>query len=118
MQAPGKLDLELFAGATFNYELTYIAGGTPVDLSGYSARMQVRKGVDSVDPVFDLTVGDGITLGGTAGTIDLFISPEDSEALNVRRVESWVYDLELEDEDGKVTRLIEGAFLVSPEVTR
>jgi hypothetical protein len=118
MQAPGKLDLECYAGATFNYDLTYLAAGSPVDLSGYDARLQVRKSYENADAVFSLSVGSGITLGGTAGSIELFIDAADSAGLNVRRVETWLYDLELEDEAGKVTRLVEGQFRVLPEVTR
>jgi hypothetical protein len=118
MQAPGKLDLECFAGSTFNYELTYIAGGQPVDVTDFDARMQVRVSYPSPSPVFSLSVGSGIVLGGTAGTIELNISPEDSAELGVTRTTSYLYDLELEDADGKVLRLVEGAFIVYPEVTR
>jgi hypothetical protein len=118
MQAPGKLDLELYAGATFNYELTYIAGGVPVDVTDFDARMQVRGTFTSPAPVFDLTVGSGITLGGTAGTISLTIPAEDSTALDIRTETPFVYDLELEDAEGTVLRLVEGKFTVYPEVTR
>lgn len=117
MQAPGKLDLELFAGATFDYTLTYIAGGVPVDVSDFDARMQVRPSYPGA-VVFDLSVGSGIVLGGTAGTIGLSIAPEDSAALGVTRQTAFIYDLELEDSDGTVVRLVEGTFLVYPEVTR
>lgn len=118
MQAPGKLDLECYAGSTFNYELTYIAGGVPVDVTDFDARMQVRQSYSSADPVFSLSVGSGIVLGGTAGTIDLTISADASAGLGVTRNTNFLYDLELEDADGTVLRLVEGAFIVYPEVTR
>lgn len=118
MQAPGKLDLDLYAGSTFDYELTYIAGGVPVDVTDFDARMQVRVSYPAADPVFSLSVGSGIVLGGTAGTIGLTIPAEDSTALGVTAITRFLYDLELEDADGTVLRLVEGAFIVYPEVTR
>jgi hypothetical protein len=118
MQAPGRLDFECFAGATFNYKLTYIAGGVPVNLTDVDARMQVRHSYPSPDPVFSLSNGSGIVLGGTAGTIDLRISSSASAALGVTRTTNLLYDLELENGDGEVTRLLEGSFIVYPEVTR
>jgi hypothetical protein len=118
MQAPGKLDLECYAGATFDYTLTYIAGGVPVDVTDFDARMQVRVSYPSAAPVFDLAVGSGIVLGGTAGTIQLELSAEDTAAVGVTQTTNFIYDLELEDSDGTVLRLVEGAFTVYPEVTR
>lgn len=117
MQAPGKLNLELFAGATFDFVLTFIAGGVPVDVTNFDARMQVRPSYQGA-VVFDLAVGSGIVLGGTAGTIGLNISAEDSAALGVAGTTTFIYDLELEDSEGKVVRLVEGTFAVFPEVTR
>jgi hypothetical protein len=118
MQAPAKINLQLYAGATFQYTLTYLAAGETVNLTGLDARMQVRASYSASTPVFDLTVGDGITLGGEAGTIELGISAEESAALGLKRTAEYVYDLELEDTDGRVTRLIEGTFTIYPEVTR
>jgi hypothetical protein len=118
MQAPGKLDLNLYQGATFNYQLTWSAAGSAVNLTNYSARMQVRPSYGSSDVVFNLSAGSGIALGGTAGTISLEISADDSEGLGYSSPQQLVYDLELESSSGFVTRLIEGNFLIFPEVTR
>lgn len=115
---PGKLDLKCYQGATFDYALTWSAAGTPVDLSGYSARLQVRESFDSATAVVSLTSGTGIALGGTAGTIDLLIPATETALLDGTPNTQFIYDLELESSSGVVTRLVEGNFFIYPEVTR
>jgi hypothetical protein len=117
MQAPGRLDLSCYQGASFDYTLTWQSGGTAVNLSGYSARMQVRDGFDGGSAVVSLVSGTGITLGGTAGTIALVINATTTAAIDATPSGQYVYDLELIS-GSYVTRLVEGNFIVYPEVTR
>jgi len=113
---PGQLNFLCPQGSTFSKRLTYSIDDIPVDLTGYSARMQVRQNYYSEDTVIDLSTGEnGITLGGVAGTIDLFI---DNDITKDFPPGSWLYDLEIESSGGIVGRLIEGNFVVTPEVTR
>lgn len=115
MQAPATLNLDCWQGASFDYSLTWQTNGTAVNLTGYTARMQVRESYDSLTPVLSLTSGSGITLGGTSGSIIL-----DAHATVTATIPSgqYVYDLELVTSGGYVTRLLEGNFTVDPEVTR
>jgi Ethanolamine utilization protein EutJ (predicted chaperonin) len=115
MQAPANLDLFCWQGANFDYDLTWRTNGTAVNLTGYSARMQVRTSYDSPTVILGLTSGSGITLGGTAGSIIL-----EASATTTAGVPSgqYVYDLELITGGGYVTRLLEGNFTIDPEVTR
>lgn len=119
MQAPGSLNLVMFQGASWDYQLTWTTtAGTvtaPVDLTNYSARMQVRDSYDSSDILLSLTSGTGITLGGTAGTIYLESSAATTAGITDGK---FVYDLELVSQAGYVTRLVEGQMHVKPEVTR
>lgn len=117
MSKPAKLKLTIYQGATFRKRLRWsTSGGAPIDLTGCTARMQVRSDVESPDVLLELTTeNSGITLGGTAGTIDLLVSDEDTTAI---AWESGVWDLEIVHPDGTVTRLAEGSVSVSPEVTR
>ncbi len=90
--------------------------GDPVDLTGYTARMQVRPTVQSSTVLLELTTANGrITLGGANGTVTLVISPQTSAGITWRR---GVYDIELMSADGTVTRFLEGEIQVSREVTR
>lgn len=110
-------------GATWTLELTYThADGTPVDLTGYTARMQLRRTYDST-PVAELTTSNGgILLGSTNGTVSLHMSAAVTAAIPTAtscdgQVE-YLYDLELESPGGVVTRLMQGVATVLPEVTK
>ena len=117
MGKPAKIKTTIYQGATFRSRLTWVApGGTPIDLTGCSARMQVRPEIDSPAVLMELTTSNGrITLGGTAGTVDLFISAVDTAAITW---DSGVWDIEILHPGDDVTRLAQGTVIVSPEVTR
>jgi len=121
--AAGTLNIVIEQGATFQKKLTWAdditfpLAGNPIDITGYTARMQLREEKDSPDPaILELTDANGrITIGGANGEIDLFIDDADTETLTI---ESGFYDLEIESPAGIVTRLVEGTFQLSTEVTR
>jgi hypothetical protein len=119
MQAPATLNLTMYQGASFDYNLVWnTTAGTvtsPVDLTSWSARMQVRESYDSTTPVLSLTSGTGITLGGTAGSILIEASPVQTAAIDAGQ---YVYDLEMVSPGSAVTRLVEGTLICDPEVTR
>lgn len=114
MQQPGWLDLDCYQGASFDYTLTWKTNGTAVNLTGYSARMQVRQTADATATVLSISNGSGITLGGTAGTVLLEASATTTAALTAGQ---YVYDLELVS-GAYVTRLVEGNFVIYSEVTK
>lgn len=118
MGKPAKHNITIYQGATLRDVTTWKSGNpaTPVDLTGCTARMQVREKVESVSPLLSLTTENGgIALGGVAGTVTINISAEATAALTWK---SGVYDLEIEFADGFVRRLLQGSVSVSPEVTR
>lgn len=98
--------------------------GTPVDLTGYTARMQLRTAVDSDAVVLELTTeNDRIILGDqeaatptyTNGQIRLLVDAETMEDVPAAK---YKYDLELISAGGIVTRLLQGKIKVVAEVTR
>ncbi len=112
----GTYNLVIEKGATFERTITWKDdAGNPVDLTGYTARMQIRETVTADPPVVSLTVGSGITLGGAAGTIQIVIDATTTAGIAASQ---GVYDLELEDGSGKVTRLLAGSVTFLEEVTR
>lgn len=117
MALGNRFDIEINQGATFELTVTWKdSAGTAINLTGYSARMQVRETYSSSSTIVSLTNGSGITLGGAAGTIAILISATTTAALTAPF--SGVYDLELVSAGGVVTRLLQGAATVTPEVTR
>lgn len=117
--AAGQHDITIEQGATFKLDVTWRTGEHPahlVNLTGYTARMQVRRTHKSTDVLLNFTTENGaITLGGAAGTIQirgLATLTDDVPA------KPCVYDLELVSAGGEVTRLLEGSVTVTPEVTR
>ena len=112
----GTYDITCEQGATFNLVLTWRnPDQSPVDLTGYIGKMQVRASKADASAVLTLETGSGITLGGTSGTVTLNASATATGALDAG---TYVYDLELTSSGGNVTRLVEGAFTVSGQVTR
>lgn len=125
--AAGKYSFLIEQGATLSFELQYKdSAGTPIDLTGYTARMQIRSSVDSTTTIASLTStltadGTGLNLNGSSGTkplssgsIGVYISAASSSLFTFNE---GVYDLELVS-GSAVTRLIEGKVKLSKEVTR
>lgn len=111
----GRYDLTIEQGATFTLDLFYQDGsGAAVDITGYSARMQLRSSVDSSTVALELTTANGrITLDGARGKVTLNIAATDTAGLTG----SGVYDLELVT-GSVVQRILEGTYTIVPEVTR
>jgi hypothetical protein len=107
-------DITIPQGTTWSLDLVYKRGSAPVNLTGASARMQLRTSYDAPTAAISLTHTSGITLGGTAGTIKVSLTEAQTQALPAGR---YVYDLELVL-NSEVTRLIEGVAVCTPEVTR
>lgn len=115
---PFKHNITILQGATLEDVTTWRAGtpSVPVNLTGCTARMQVRRKITDADPLLSLTTENGgITLGGTAGTVTISMSATATAAIDWK---GGVYDLEIQFGDGRVRRLLAGSVSVSPEVTR
>jgi tRNA threonylcarbamoyladenosine modification (KEOPS) complex Pcc1 subunit len=104
-------------GATLSRVITWRdSARTPYNITGYTARMQVRSTVDSSTVVLELTTANSrISLGGATGQITLTVSATDMAAVTAGK---YVYDLELISSGGVVSRLVQGNFVIRAEVTR
>jgi hypothetical protein len=123
----GKYSILIEQGSTFSIELAYKdSTGIPINLTGYSGKMQIRPSVDANDVYITLSSslqpdGTGINFSGsynlnppTSGTIGLYISARSSSLFNFNE---GVYDLEISS-GSYTTRILEGQVKLSKEVTR
>jgi hypothetical protein len=88
----------------------------PFNLAGYSARMQVRRTISSTTTMISLDTDDnGIEITSAAdGEITITMTDAQTAALT----SDGVYDLEIISTDDFVTRILQGEFRLSLEVTR
>lgn len=112
-----KRTLKWDQGGSVDDIFTWKTGETPVpvDLTGCTARMQVREALDE-DALLELTTVNGkLVLGGVAGTVQMLLTAADTAALDFIAA---YYDLEIIFVSGAVRRLMEGQVILSPNVTR
>lgn len=109
--------------------------GELIDMTGFSARMKLKKAYDSPEPMVSLTSDEGggivfekfddeskytdtcsvhITDDQTGPLVDYTVLDSDGE---VEQGEG-VYDLEIVDEGGNVLRAIQGMWIAYQEATR
>lgn len=112
----GTYNIVADQGSTLSRVITWKnSAGTPINLTGYTARLQVRDNYSAASSLLTLTTENGgIALGGALGTITLNATATQTAALTA---DQYVYDLELVT-GATVTRLVQGSFTVTPEVTR
>ena len=111
----GSYDWIADKGATTSRVFTWYVDETKttkVNLTGYTAKMQVRAKPGSTLIVELSTTNGRIVLGGAAGTITCTIPAAD---MNMT-ADLYQYDLELTN-GTVVTRLVQGSFEVRDEIT-
>lgn len=104
-------------GATWSVTVLYKdSSGTAINLTGYTAAMQVRQNYSSADADLTLTTSNGgIAITGNTGTVVITMTAAQTAALEEGY---YVYDVELTSSGGLVDRLIQGQITIAPEVTR
>ena len=107
-----RFDLVINQGADFSVTFPVLdTGDQPQDLAGWSARAQVRDRDTDPEPLHDFADELAVTESDIVLTVPAAVSS----------AWSWThgrYDLELVSPSGGVTRLVEGAVIMRPEITR
>jgi len=130
--AAGRYSFVIEQGATTNFEIQYTdSSGTPVDLTYYTGRLQIRSTYAQDSGELFLTLssslnsdGTGLNFSGsngstppTSGSIGIFISSTTSSALTFKEA---LYDLEIYSGSNNspfTVRLLEGKVQLSKQVT-
>jgi len=112
-----KVNLRFQQGARFSKAFLMVNNdGSPKDLSGYSARFQVRATRDAALPVVDASTANGkVAIDSLNGLITVTIGAVEMTAMTWR---SGVWDLEVYNSTENVYRPFEGFASLSLEVTR
>ncbi len=106
-----KINLIIDQGASFETTLNLTDDNdNAVNLTGYTGAGQIRKHYTS-----STATSFSVTLGGANGTLTIGLSANSTANLASGR---YVYDIEVTDSSGIVSRLFEGIVTVTPQVTR
>ena len=130
--AAGRYSFVIEQGATTNFEIQYKdSNNSPINLTGYSGRLQIRSTYAQNSGELYLTLssslnsdGTGLNFSGSSGTtpptsgsIGIYIAACTSSALTFNEA---LYDLELYSGSGDCSytvRLLEGRVQLSKQVT-
>lgn len=111
--AAANYDLTIDQGSTFVIDITIKEDGSVKDLTGYSARSQMRSTKTSTDVAASFTCTIPIP---TNGIVKMELPAATSSAMSAGL---FFYDLEIHTAgDAIVKRLIEGKVTLNQEVTR
>lgn len=112
----GTYNTVIDQGADWFLNFTYEnPNGTPINITGYTAALQVRTSPLAKTAVLTLTTENGgLVISGNQGRIEAHATATQTSAITNGK---YAYDLEITG-SGVVTRLVQGTIQVSPQVTR
>ncbi|MGI9143046.1 MAG: hypothetical protein ACR2IJ_07625 [Fluviibacter sp.] len=113
MIEPANYQMVCPNNATFEFHAVWAIDGTPVDMTGAQAAMQVRPTYSSSTVLIDLIEGSGIIVDG-AGNIDITVDEAVTAAVPPG---NYVYDLVITISD-TAYRLLQGKWQHLSGVTR
>lgn len=108
------VELYIDQGTTFNniINLTDDLTNTPIDITGYIVRGQLRRSYYSANASANLTCTISNALNG-----EITISMTDSQTANIK-AGRYLFDVETVDTANTVSRVLEGIITVTPQITR
>lgn len=111
----GIYNFTIQQGSKLNIPLSFEnPDGSDMDLTGYTARLQVRRRQSSDDVLISLTTANGgLVLSGS--TITITMTAAATALLDFNRA---VYDLELIPASNEPERYLQGTVTLDHEVTR
>lgn len=116
---PGVFNKTIPQGADISFSVVLKVAGVPVDITGCSAVMMLRRDFDK-PPVLTLsTANSGLVITGNLGQIGVIFEHADTSAVRFPGEElELVYDIELTWPSTLVDRVLQGVITLTKEVTR
>jgi hypothetical protein len=105
-----QVNLLIDQGATFSTVIDLVdENGVPINLSSYTGASQLRRHYTSSNAI-------NFTVALTSnGVVTLSLTANQTTSLTAGR---YLYDVEVTDNSGIVSRIVEGIVSVTPNVTR
>ena len=105
-------NMRIFRGKTLSFSIIW-GGSTPLDITGYSVRLQARDHLGVL--ILDLSTSNGgITIDGPNGTLSFNAAP----ALTDQVVTAGRYEVEMTTAAGDVYRVISGGISPIEEIVQ
>lgn len=117
-------NIVLDQGSSYTYTFTLTDGmGAVFNLTGYDARMQVRRTYGDSTILLNATVANAkLAINTVLGTVTLDIAPADTNTIRFNEKDDdtleCVYDLEIVSSTGRVYKPAKGTFTLNREVSR
>lgn len=106
-----KANLVIDQGSTYSVTLDLTdENGDVLNLNNYTANSQIRKWYTSSTPAATFTT----SINAASGELELSLTANQTSNLVAGR---YVYDVEL-DQNGVISRIVEGIVTVTPQVTK
>lgn len=113
--------LKIYAGSTFIKDVQWCnENEEPYPLTGYSARMSLRRAYGDAAALVSLTSaeGGGLSLIEASGIVRITITDIQTALLATDAEAEGVYDLEIVSPAGVVTKILRGGWIAFPEATK
>jgi len=108
---PGRYNITVINSTTFALSPSWLIDNVPVNLTGYSADMQVRDISNNL--VVEMSTANGkITLTAATGTINITLTATQTSAVNLP-AGNYTYALNVTDPSSNVYQILQGAFTVT-----
>lgn len=105
---PDHIKGDTFLAQAFTYKLN----GTPIDLTGGTFRMMLKRSIKSTTAVLTLSTGSGITItNAAAGQWQI-----DSQVIDIKEG-TYYYDVEFTYASGQVATYLSGRFKIIQDIT-
>jgi hypothetical protein len=113
---PGKYNFSFVQGDTWTTAPAWKINNSYVNVTGYTAKLTVRKAVNSASSVFEFSTSNGrITVGSYDGKFTLTASASDTASVPAG---NYVYDFDVVSSGGVSTTLLSGGFQVIAQVSQ
>ncbi len=111
-----EVNFKVVQGDTFSIKVTYQnPNGTDINLTNYTARMDVRNEPGGKILCASITTSNGISISGVDGEINITFSPAQTRKFTTP---SAAYQLQITSPGGQQTTVLKGYLSVSPAVVR